>query len=208
MTRKVLDSNHTGTRPVQPDGVVIMKKDQRVGYVRVSTIDQNTERQLEGQDVDRTFTDKASGKDTKRPQLDAALKYLREGDTLVVHSMDRLARNVEDLLRLVRELTNRGVSVEFVKNNMIFSGESGAMSKLMLGILGSVAEFERELLKERQREGIAIAKTKGVYKGRKKALTDKQADEARRLAASGTPKAELAKKYGVTRQTIYQYLVA
>lgn len=94
---------------------------QRVGYVRVSTVDQNPKRQLEGVALDRVFTDRASGKDTKRPELDALLTYVRDGDAVVVHSMDRLARNLEDLRRLVRELTGRGVRVEFVKEALTFT---------------------------------------------------------------------------------------
>ena len=180
---------------------------QRVGYIRVSTLDQNPERQLEGLELDERFEDRVSGKSIERPQLQAAMKYLRKGDTLVVHSLDRLARNAEDLLRTVRELTARGVTVEFVKNKLIFAGQGGdAMAKLMLTMLAAFSEFERELIKERQREGIAIAKAKGVYKGRKKALTAKQAEEVRRLARDGMPKAEIARKYRVTRQTIYQYV--
>lgn len=101
-----------------------MAKRHRVGYVRVSTADQSTERQLEGIELDRVFTDKATGKDVKRPQLQAALEYLREGDTLYVHSLDRLARNAEDLLRIVRELTERSVTVEFVKNKLMFAGDA------------------------------------------------------------------------------------
>src|SRR6478672_930223 len=147
-----------------------MSKGQRIGYIRVSTVDQNTERQLDGVEVDRTFTDKASGKDTHRPQLKAALEYARDGDTLLIHSMDRLARNAEDLLRIVRELTGRGVSIEFVKNRLTFSGKADPMATLMLTMLAAFGAFERELIRERQREGIAIAKAKGVYKGRKKAL--------------------------------------
>src|SRR4051812_34329102 len=183
-----------------------MSKGQRIGYVRVSTLDQNTERQLDGIELDRTFIDKASGKDTKRPQLAAALEFLRDGDTLLVHSMDRLARNAEDLLRIVRELTGRGVSVQFVKNNLIFSGKADPMGKLMLTLLAAFGEFERELIRERQREGIAIAKAKGVYKGRKKALAKEQLHELVELARSGMPKAELARSYGVSRETVYQYL--
>ena len=183
-----------------------MGKGQRIGYVRVSTIDQNTERQLDGVEVDRTFTDKASGKDTQRPQLKAALEYAREGDTLLVHSMDRLARNAEDLLRIVRELTGRGVSVEFVKNRLTFSGKADPMGKLMLTMLAAFGEFERELIRERQREGIAIAKAKGVYKGRKNALAKEQQQELVELARSGMPKAELARSYGISRETVYQYL--
>lgn len=183
-----------------------MSKGQRIGYVRVSTVDQNTERQLEGVGVDRTFTDKASGKDTQRPQLKAALEYARDGDTLLVHSMDRLARNAEDLLRIVRELTGRGVSIEFVKNCLTFSGKADPMGKLMLTMLAAFGEFERDLIRERQREGIAIAKAKGVYKGRKKALAPEQRRELVELARSGMPKAELARSYEISRETVYQYL--
>lgn len=183
-----------------------MHKVQRVGYVRVSSSDQNVERQLDGIDLDKVFTDKASGKDTKRPQLAAALEYLREGDTLLVHSMDRLARNAEDLLRIVRELVARGVSVSFVKNLLSFSGNDDPMGKLMLTMLAAFGEFERELIRERQREGIAIAKAKGVYRGRKRALTPDQVIEVTQLALNGMPKAELARTYGISRETLYQYL--
>jgi DNA invertase Pin-like site-specific DNA recombinase len=183
-----------------------MHKGHRVGYVRVSTIDQNTERQLDGVELDKVFTDRASGKDTKRPQLTAALEYVREGDTLIVHSLDRLARNIEDLRRIVRELNSRGVSVEFVKNRLTFGGSADPTAQLMLTMLGAFAEFERELIRERQREGIAIAKAKGVYKGRKKALASEQLQELVELARCGMPKAELARSYGISRETVYQYL--
>src|SRR5271168_5662676 len=165
---------------------------KRVGYIRVSSVDQNTGRQLEGVELDKTFTDKASGKDAKRPQLQAALDYLRDGDVLVVHSMDRLARNLDDLRRIVTELTGRGVQVQFVKEGMVFTGEDSAMSKLLLSVMGAFAEFERALLKERQREGIAIAKKAGVYKGRKPSLTLEKATELRRRIADGEKKAPLA----------------
>jgi len=182
-------------------------KVQRIGYVRVSAADQNTERQLEGVELDRIFTDKASGKDVKRPQLQAALDYLREGDSLHVHSLDRLARNAEDLLRIVRELTERGVSVEFVKNKMTFAGGTAdPMAKLMLTMLAGFAAFERDLIRERQREGIAIAKANGAYKGRKKALKPDEANELRKQAYAGIPKADLARAFGISRETVYQYL--
>ena len=183
-----------------------MHKGQRVGYIRVSTLDQNSERQLDGVDLDKVFTDRASGKDTQRPQLVAALEYVREGDTLLVHSMDRLARNAEDLLRVVRELSGRGVSVEFVKNRLTFAGKADPMSKLMLTLLAAFGEFERELIRERQREGIAIAKAKGVYRGRKRALTPEQVKEVLEQAYAGMPKADLARAYGISRETLYQYL--
>jgi len=155
----------------------VAAKGHRVGYVRVSTVDQNVERQLDGIELDRVFTDKASGKDTQRPQLQAALGYLREGDELFVHSMDRLARNAEDLLRVVRQLTAFG-------------------------------EFERDLIRERQREGIAIAKAKGVYKGRTKALKPEAITNLCEMAQAGMSKAELARTYGISRETVYAYLRA
>jgi DNA invertase Pin-like site-specific DNA recombinase len=183
-------------------------KGHHVGYVRVSTVEQSTERQLEGMTLDRTFTDKASGKDAKRPQLQAALAYVREGDTLVVHSMDRLARNMLDLLQTVRDLNARGVAVQFVKERLTFNGEDAPLAKLQLGILGAVAEFERALIRERQREGIAIAKVKGVYKGRKRALTDKQAAALREQdkANGGRGRAALAREAGISRSALYEYL--
>ena len=129
-----------------------------VGYTRVSTIDQNTERQLDGVEVDKLYTDKVSGKDTNRPQLTAALDYVREGDVFVVHSMDRLARNLEDLRRIVRELTSNGVTVKFVKESLTFTGNDSPMNTMLLSMLGAVAEFERSMILERQREGTAKAK--------------------------------------------------
>lgn len=123
---------------------------QRIGYVRVSSFDQNHERQLEHIQVDKVFTDIASGKDTQRPQLDALLSFVREGDTVVIHSMDRLARNLDDLRRLVQSLTLLGVCVEFVKEHLTFTGEDSPMANLMLSVMGAFAEFERALIRERQ----------------------------------------------------------
>ena len=150
---------------------------QRIGYVRVSTLDQNEKRQLEGQVLDRVFTDKASGRDTARPQLTELLRFARDGDTVVVHSMDRLARNLDDLRALVQGLTRKGVRVEFVKESLVFTGEDSPMANLMLSVMGAFAEFERSLIRERQREGIALAKQRGAYKGRKKTLTPERAAE-------------------------------
>ncbi|MGO9339677.1 MAG: recombinase family protein [Terracidiphilus sp.] len=181
---------------------------KRVGYIRVSSVDQNTVRQLDGVQLDRTFTDKASGKDTQRPQLQQALQYVREGDVFVIHSMDRLARSLRDLLRLVEELTGRGVAVEFVKEGLTFTGEDTPMAKMLLGIMGAVAEFERAMIRERQLEGIAKAKQKGVYKGRKSTFQPTQTQAIRERAAAGEKKAKLAREFGVTRQTIYNILDA
>src|SRR5918998_223467 len=105
---------------------------QRIGYIRISTLDQHTERQLEGVEVDKTFLDKALGKDTKRPQLDLLMSFVRSGDTVFVHSMDRLARNLDDLRRIVQTLTGKGVRIEFVKEHLAFTGEDSPMASLML----------------------------------------------------------------------------
>ena len=179
---------------------------QRVAYIRVSSLDQNVGRHLDGVAVDRTFTDTASGKDVTRPQLAAMPGFVREGDTVIVHSMDRLARNLEDLRRIVRELTTRGVAVQFAKEQLIFTGEDTAMATLLLSVMGAFAEFERALIGERQREGIALAKDRGVYKGRKRSLSGERAADLRARAAAGETKAGLAREFGISRQTLYQYL--
>lgn len=181
---------------------------QRIGYIRVSTLDQNPDRQLEGAQVNKVFTDKASGKDTQRPQLDALLGYIREGDTLVVHSMDRLARNLDDLRRLVQQLTGRGVRIEFIKEGLTFTGEDSPMANLLLSVMGAFAEFERELIRERQREGIALAKQRGAYRGRKPALNSTETAELRRRVEAREPKAALAREFGISRATLYEYLRA
>ena len=179
---------------------------KQVGYIRVSTLLQNTARQLDGVTLDRTFEDKASGKDTRRPQLDECLKFLREDDTLHVHSMDRLARNLDDLRRIVKDLTGRGVAVKFEKEALTFSGEDSPMSNLLLSMLGAVAEFERALILDRQREGIAIAKSEGKYLGRRSILTAEQVEAMRSRAAGGESKAAIARDFGISRETVYKKL--
>jgi DNA invertase Pin-like site-specific DNA recombinase len=179
---------------------------QRVGYIRVSTLDQQSGRQLEGLEFDRTFVDHASGKDAERPQLEELLNFVRSGDTVVVHSMDRLARNLDDLRRIVQTLTGKGVRIEFVKELLTFTGEDSPMSSLMLSVMGAFAEFERSLIKERQREGIALAKKRGAYRGRKKALSPQDVAELRQRVAAGISKAQVAREAGISRQTLYQYL--
>lgn len=179
----------------------------RIGYTRVSTIDQKTNRQLADIDLDRVFEEKASGKDTKRPVLQEMLRFIRAGDHLYVHSMDRLARNLADLLKLVGDITAKGVTIHFVKENLVFGADEKAapMSKLILSIMGAVSEFERSIILERQREGIALAKRRGVYKGRKPADPAKL-EEAKRLIALGVSKAEAARRTGVGRTTLFKYL--
>lgn len=182
-------------------------KGQRIGYVRVSSYDQNEARQLEHMgELDRIFTDKASGKNTERPQLQELLSYVREGDTIIIHSMDRLARNLDDLRQLVNTQTRRGICVQFIKENLIFTGEDSPMSNLMLSVLGAVAQFERDLIKERQKEGIILAKKRGVYKGRKKSLSPEKIEELKRRIEAKEKKLHLAREYGISRETLYQYL--
>ena len=178
----------------------------RIGYVRVSSLDQNPERQLDQITLDRVFTDKASGKDIHRPELERLIAFVREGDTVVVHSMDRLARNLDDLRRLVQTLTERGVRIEFIKENLTFTGEASPMANLMLSVMGAFAEFERALIGERQREGIALARKRGAYRGRKKALSPDRIAELRQRVTSGEQKAKLAREFGISRETLYQYL--
>ena len=179
---------------------------QKLGYVRVSSITQNTDRQLEGVALDETFTDKVSGKDTKRPQLEAMMRHARKGDTVYCHSMDRLARNLDDLRKIVKDLTGRGVVVQFVKESLTFTGAENAMAELMLSLMGAFAEFERSLIKERQREGIALARQKGAFKGRKRVITDEQIATIKARVAAGDKKKHIANDLGISRETVYQYL--
>lgn len=181
---------------------------QHVGYVRVSTVEQNISRQLEGVQLNKIFTDRVSGKSTDRPQLQACLEYVREGDYLHVHSMDRLARNLDDLRRLVRQLNEKGVVVQFHKEALTFTGEATPMANLLLNMLGAVAEFERSLILERQKEGIAIAKAAGKYRGGKPKLQPEQVAQLKARVATGVPKAAVAREFGISRETLYAYLAA
>ncbi|MGY3172340.1 DNA invertase Pin-like site-specific DNA recombinase [Pseudomonas sp. TE12234] len=172
----------------------------QVGYVRVSSADQNTARQLDGVVLDRVFTDKVSGATTERPQLQEMLQYVREGDTIHVHAIDRLARSLVDLLELVEGLTKRGINVHFHNPNLLFTGESNdPMQTMMLSMMGAVAQFERAISKERQREGIKKAKAAGVYKGRAKTVDDLAIRES---IAAGSSYRETAKTLGVSLSTV------
>lgn len=181
---------------------------QRVGYIRVSTADQNIDRQLESVHCDKKFIDYASGKNIERPEFKNMMNYVREGDTIVVHSMDRLARSLKDLVGIVDQLISKGITIEFLKEKITFTAESSAMDNLMLQLMGAFAEFERSLILERQREGIKLAAAQGKYKGRVKALKKDQIIELNRAwnDKEYTSKAALGKAFGITRQTVYKYL--
>lgn len=179
----------------------------KVGYIRVSSVDQNTDRQLEGVTLDKTFEDKVSGSTIKRPGLQACLDYLREGDVLHVHSIDRLARNLVDLEGIVRTLNSRGVEVRFIKENLVFNGDTNnPMNKLMFQLLGAVAEFERSMIRERQKEGIAAAKAKGKHLGRTSSLSPEKVADLKLRVAKGESKKDLAVEFEVSRQTIFNHL--
>lgn len=174
-------------------------------YLRVSTILQNTERQLVDVACDRLYEDKLSGKDTNRPEFQLMMSNLRSGDVINVHSLDRVGRNTKDILEIVKTVKDKNCLIHFHKENLKFDGsKSDLYSDLMLTILAGFSEFERNIILERQREGIAIAKAKGVYKGRRKKLTEEQLNEMKMDFNVGVAKTEIAKKYGVTRAYVYQ----
>ena len=179
-----------------------------VGYIRVSSFEQNSERQLEGIQLDKIFIDKASGKDTQRPQLKAMLDFVREGDTIIVHSMDRLARNLDDLKRLVNQCNVERITVKFLKEGLTFTGEDSPMANLLLSMMGAFAEFERALIRERQMEGIALAQKRGAYKGRKKVLSPEKVIDLKNCITENKKKSQIAREFGISRETLYKYLKA
>jgi len=183
-------------------------KGQKIGYVRVSTVEQNIGRQLEGIEVDRIFIDHASGKNTDRPKFQEMLNYVREGDQVIVHSMDRFARSLKDLVTEVDQLVKRGIAIQFIKENITFTAQATPMDNLMLQLMGAFAQFEREIILERQKEGIRLAAAQGKYKGRVHKLKPDQAEELRQAWKEGkySSKLALGKAYGISRQAVYRYL--
>lgn len=179
---------------------------KKIGYIRVSSFDQNHERQLEGVTLDKKFIDKVSGKNIDRPQLAALIDYVCDGDMVIVHSLDRLARNLDDLRKLVLLLTKQQVTIQFIKEGLTFTGEDSAMANLLLSVMGAFAEFVRSLIKERQMEGIALAQKRGVYKGRKKSLSVEQVAEIKTRIEQGDKKSHIAKNFNISRETLYQYM--
>lgn len=184
---------------------------QIVAYIRVSSIEQNPERQLAaiGQ-VEETFTDRISGKSrTDRPALAEMLRHVRRGDTVRVASMDRLARSVVDLAQIIQELNGRGVTVEFLTERLTFiPGAEDPFATFQLHLLGAVAQLERSLIRERQREGIDIARANGVYRGRARKLTPEQVAEAHQLVDNEIPKTKIARNLGCSRRVLYDALTA
>ncbi len=181
---------------------------KRIGYIRVSTVDQNPDRQLEGVQLDKKFVDYASAKSTNRPQLQAMLEFVREDDIVIVHSMDRLARNLKDLKALVEDLVAKKIQVIFMKENLQFTGENSAASNLVLHLMGAFAEFEYAFIRERQREGTEIAKRMGRFKGREKKLDAGKIEIMKADLLTRKTKSQLAKDLGISRFTLYRYIAA
>lgn len=175
-------------------------------YIRVSTADQNTERQLLKVQCDRVYEEKVSGKDKDRPQLQAMLLNLRPGDLVNVHELSRLARNTKDLLEIVQEILSAGASIRFHKENLFFQANEKAdpFQNLMLTMLGAIAQFERDLMLERQREGIAIAKSKGKYKGRQTRFSEDEIGKIITDFKETKNKAAIARQWGISRQYLYK----
>ncbi len=179
---------------------------KRIGYVRVSTTDQNPDRQLVDVQLDKKFIDYASAINLNRDALQEMLRFVREDDTVFVHSMDRLARTVKDLKEVVITLTQKNVKVKFLKENIEFGNENSSLSMLMLHLLGAFAEFEHAFILERQMQGISIAKGKGRYKGRSQKLNSDKIEILRKEMLTRKSKSQIAKELGVSRQTLYKYI--
>lgn len=203
-------------RTVDIDEFLKNHKSQAVGYIRVSSIDQNTARQLDGISLDRIFTDKMTGKSKDRPQLQQMLDYVRYGDVVIVHSLDRLARNFDDLLAIIKELNQKGVTFKSLQENITINATgNNPIGLLILHIFGAIAQFNHSLIREAQKEGIAKAKQRGVYKGRKPSLTpEKKAIIEERLAEKekdlesykSISYQSIADEIGVSLATLNRYL--
>lgn len=177
-----------------------------VGYVRVSSVDQNTQRQLADIKLDKVFEEKCSAKTITRPIWEQCKIYCREGDTLMIHSLDRVCRSgAGDAVAIVEEMNDKGVAVEFIKEGMKFNGTMSAAQKGVLSILASVAQMERELIAERRNEGIAIARQNPNIKfGRPS--SDVSKDDINTLLEQGISKVEVCSKLGISRASLYRIL--
>jgi DNA invertase Pin-like site-specific DNA recombinase len=177
---------------------------QKLAYLRVSTAEQNLSRQLHGMQFDKVFEDKCSGKDAERPGLKELIEYARQGDEIYVHDISRMARNTADLLKLVEQFTLQGISLSFVKENLVFSGDSNPMNDLMLTLLGAIYQFERNMILDRQREGIELAKKQGKFKG--KQPNQELYKKIRVLFESGMSKRAISIELVCSRPTVYRAL--
>lgn len=186
---------------------------QSIGYIRVSTRDQSTGRQDDGFEslqLDRIFSEKISGKSKERPELRKCIDYAREGDTLYIYSIDRLARSLSDLQAIIDELVNKGVTVQFIKESQTYSRDNAnPFNKVLLQVLGAFAEFERNIMLERQAEGISHAKANGTKSGKpfgKQPIDMNRSHEAIALCNQGMSISAIAKTMSLSRSSIYKLL--
>lgn len=178
---------------------------KKIGYIRVSTPEQNPERQLDSIELHKKFIDYCSGSHRDRPELKKMLDYCREEDIIYVHSMDRLGRNAKELLELVNELVNQGIEIRFLKENLVINGDESTMSRMILTIWAHIAEMEYQSMRERQREGIDKARKAGKYKQSKRA-PKYRVEQIRHQLSTVKNRSELARELGVSRFTLYKYL--
>lgn len=178
---------------------------KQLGYKRVSSIDQNEDRQLDGIILDKIYIDKISGSVRERPQLNALIDYARDGDTIHVHSIDRLARDLRHLQEIVEHLVQAGITIKFYSESLTFDSNANPMSTLLLQVLGAFAQFERSLIRSRQQEGIAIAKAKGKHLGRP-TIDYSRRDEAIDLSKQGNNISQISRAMGLSRASIYKLL--
>jgi DNA invertase Pin-like site-specific DNA recombinase len=180
---------------------------QVVGYIRVSSQGQNTARQLSGVKLDKEFVDIMSGSTKNREKLIECIEYVRDGDTLVVESIDRLARNLRDLQEIIDSLIEKGVSVKFVKENLTFTAEKDPLSNLMLHMMGAFAEFERTMIKSRQKDGIAAARLAGRHLGRPSKITKAMRNDAvKMITTQNISIRKTAQSLGLSRASVYKIL--
>lgn len=179
----------------------------RFGYRRVSSITQNLGRQLQGVELDRIFEDKLSGKDTNRPQLQLLLSFIEKGDAVYVHSLDRLGRNYSDLIKLVNEIINKGASLHFMKEKInLHPGKSDPFAELQITLFSAFAQFERALIKERQEEGIALAKRERKYKGRQPSLDEQTLRQIFNMHWLGLSHKKIGKRLNLKPLTVWNYV--
>lgn len=176
-----------------------------IGYLRVSTAEQNEGRQLEGLQLDKTFLDKCSAGTLNRPGLDQMKEFAREGDSVFIHSLDRLGRNVGQVKEILDFFTKKGVKVHLVKESLTIDENATGLSTFILNMLAAFAEFERNVIKERQREGIKLAKAQKKYKGRAVVVTPEIAEQINWMIDCGKSKSEICRHYNISRTTFYKY---
>lgn len=178
-----------------------------LGYIRTSTDHQNTDRQLDGVKVDEYFVDQISGGTVQRPELQRMMDFSRKGDEVVCHQIDRMGRSLTDLMWIVETLVNKGVTVRFHKENLVFNGDkSDPISVLMLQLLGSVSQFEKSLINNRVREGVLRSKLLGKYKGRQRSVSQDTVYKILSLKDKGYRKTDICRELGLSRTTVYRYL--